>query len=115
MSKKKSTQVALRDDGMLALFDPEYIYEPKIVLYQDEVKALRAFFQEERDTELNRWRDPENPDMVCYGISDKTHVRVLDECTGMSGFYDRNDTNPRQDHCACQMATYSARAAELRA
>ena len=70
-------------------FDPESIYMPR------ELMALRAFFQEERDTELNRWRDPENPDMVCYALSDKNHVRVLDECTGMFGFYDRNDTNPR--------------------
>ena len=66
MNEKKNTLVALRDDGMLALFDPESIYMPKILLHQDEVKALRAFFQEERDTELNRWRDPENPDTVCY-------------------------------------------------
>ena len=96
MSKKKSTQVALRDDGMLALFDPEYIYEPKIVLYQDDVMALRAFFQEERDTELNRWRDPENPDMVCYAISDKNRVRVLDERKGTTCYFDRNDTNLRE-------------------
>ena len=76
-------------DEMNTQFDPESIYMPR------ELKALRAFFQEERDTELNRWRDPENPDMVCYALSDKNHVRVLDECTGMFGFYDRNDTNPR--------------------
>ena len=95
MNEKKTTRVALRDDGVLALFDPEYIYEPKIVLYQDDVKSLRTYFQEERDTELNRWRDPENPDMVCYAISDKNHIRVLDESTGMSGYYDRNDTNLR--------------------
>ena len=87
--------VALRDDGMLALFDPESIYMPKIVLHQDEDKALRAFFQEERDTELNRWRDPENPDMVCYAISDKNHIRVLNESTGINCYFDRNDTNLR--------------------
>ena len=98
MSDEKTDRgslVALRDDGVLALFDPESIYEPRIVLYQDEVKALRAFFQEERDTELNRWRDPENPDMVCYVISDKNHIRVLDESTGIACYFDRNDTNLR--------------------
>ena len=98
MSDEKTDRgalVALRDDGMLALFDPESIYMPKIVLHQDEVKALRAFFQEERDTELNRWRDPENPDMVCYAISDKNHVRVLDERKGTTCYFDRNDTNLR--------------------
>ena len=78
MSDEKNTQ-----------FDPESIYMPR------ELMALRAFFQEERDTELNRWRDPENPDMVCYGISDKTHVRVLDERKGITCYFDRNDTNLR--------------------
>ena len=100
MSDEKTDRgslVALRDDGVLALFDPESIYEPRIVLYQDEVKALRAFFQEERDTELNRWRDPENPDMVCYPINNRTlnnrtiaDVRVLDERTGELFFYSRD-------------------------
>lgn len=28
------------------------------------IQALREFFQHERDKELGRWRDPENPDMV---------------------------------------------------
>ena len=91
MSKKKSTQVALRDDGMLALFDPEYIYEPKIVLYQDEVNTLRTFFQEERDTELNRWRDTLNPDMVCFPITEN-NIRVLNERAGyLSCIYYRGD------------------------
>ena len=78
MSDEKNTQ-----------FDPESIYMPR------ELMALRAFFQEERDTELNRWRDPENPDMVCYVISDKNHIRVLDESTGIACYFDRNDTNLR--------------------
>ncbi len=76
-------------DEMNTLFDPESIYMPR------ELMALRAFFQEERDTELNRWRDPENPDMVCYAISDKNHIRVLDESTGIACYFDRNDTNLR--------------------
>ncbi len=76
-------------DEMNTQFDPESIYMPR------ELMALRAFFQEERDTELNRWRDPENPDMVCYAISDKNHVRVLDERKGTTCYFDRNDTNLR--------------------
>ena len=76
-------------DEMNTLFDPESIYMPR------ELKALRTYFQEERDTELNRWRDPENPDMVCYAISDKNHIRVLDESTGIACYFDRNDTNLR--------------------
>ena len=74
-------------DEMNTQFDPESIYMPR------ELKALRTYFQEERDTELNRWRDPENPDMVCYAISDKNHVRVLDERKGTTCYFDRNDTN----------------------
>ena len=42
MNEKKNTRVALMDDGMLAIFKPEYIYGPKIVLYQNDVKALRT-------------------------------------------------------------------------
>lgn len=102
MSDKKTArgaQVALRDDGMLALFDPEHIYEPKIVLYQDDVKALRAFFQEERDTELNRWRDPLNPDMVCLPTAESS-IRVLNEragylsCIYYRGGVDLQSSNP---------------------
>ena len=77
------------NDEMNTLFDPESIYMPR------ELKVLRTYFQEERDTELNRWRDPENPDMVCYAISDKNHIRVLDESTGIACYFDRNDTNLR--------------------
>ena len=34
----------------------------------DTTNALRAFFQAERDAELGRWRDPENPNIVVYPI-----------------------------------------------
>ena len=91
MNEKKTTKVVLRDDGILALFDHDSFYNPKMVLYQDEVKALRTFFQEERDTELNRWRDPLNPDMVCYEIEEH-FVRVLNEQVGVSYVYDRSVT-----------------------
>ena len=98
MNEKKNTRVALRDDGMLALFDPESIYMPKIVLHQDEVKALRVFFQEERDTELNRWRDPKNPDMVCSPITEHS-IRVLNERDCWSYVYDlRNDLDPQSSN-----------------
>ena len=81
MNEKKTTKVVLRDDGILALFDHDSFYNPKMVLYQDDVKALRTFFQEERDTELNRWRDPLNPDMVCCGIM-HDQVLIYDELVG---------------------------------
>ena len=43
--------------------------------------ALRAFFQAERDEELGRWRDPENPNMVVYPHDD-VNTTVHDETTG---------------------------------
>ena len=36
----------------------------------ETTEALRAFFQAERDKELGRWRDPENPNIVCYPVAD---------------------------------------------
>ena len=49
--------------------------------------ALREYFQAERDEELGRWRDPENPNMVCYPrpALDNLHGRrvwLLDEHSG---------------------------------
>ena len=35
----------------------------------ETTEALRAFFQAERDQELGRWRDTENPDIVCYPVA----------------------------------------------
>ena len=34
----------------------------------ETTEALRAFFQAERDEQLGRWRDPENPNIVVYPI-----------------------------------------------
>ena len=63
------------------------------ILLSDEVEGLRNYFQEERDTELNRWRDPRITDTVCYDVSDKMYldVCVLNERTGVTKFYGRND------------------------
>ena len=87
-------QFTKKEDGFLEVISPDYLIR---ILYPDEVKAFRTYFQEERDTELNRWRDPENPDMICYAVSDKTQVDVcvLDERTGTTGFYGLNNTTLR--------------------
>ena len=50
-------------------------------------EALREFFQAERDEELGRWRDPENPDMVAYRTPEDDDesgrcILLLDENTG---------------------------------
>ena len=62
------------------------------ILWSDEAEGVRNYFQQKRDRELGRWRDPKNPDMVCYPIANKMLVdlRVLDERTGESYFYARN-------------------------
>ena len=60
-------------------------------LLNEVVVGVRNSFQEKRDRALGRWRDPVNPDMVCYPVDDSTlaDVRVLDERTGVSQFYAR--------------------------
>lgn len=50
----------ITEDGVLLW---EGCYDPRRV-----TDALREYFQRERDTQLGRWRDPENPDMVCYPV-----------------------------------------------
>ena len=61
-------------------------------LLNEVVVGVRNSFQEKRDRALGRWRDPVNPDMVCYPVDDSTLVdlRVLDERTGESFFYSRD-------------------------
>lgn len=53
------------------------------VLFTDaEFDALREFFQHERDTDLGRWRWPENPDWVVYhGNDHEVGVVVINERT----------------------------------
>ena len=53
----------------------------------ETTEALRAFFQAERDIELGRWRDTENPDMVAYRMPEDDDgcgrcILLLDENTG---------------------------------
>ena len=59
----------------------------------ETTEALRAFFQAERDEQLGRWRDPENPNIVVYPIPAMNDqgdgygraVWVLDEAEMVSG------------------------------
>ena len=53
------------------------------------VQAAREFFQAERDEQLGRWRDPENPNVVVYSVPDQDGgygqvVWVLDEAEMVS-------------------------------
>ena len=62
------------------------------ILWSDEAEGVRNYFQKKRDRALGRWRDPINPDMVCYPVDDSTlaDVRVLDERTGESHVYTKD-------------------------
>ena len=56
----------------------------------ETTEALRAFFQAERDEQLGRWRDPENPNIVVYPCLNQDDgygrvVWVLDEAEMVSG------------------------------
>ena len=61
-----------------------------IALTTANFETLRAFFQAERDQELGRWRDPENPNVVVYPCLNQDDgygrvVWVLDEAEMVSG------------------------------
>ena len=58
-----------------------------IILSEEEMDELRAHLQAERDEQLGRWRDPENPNIVVYphpgeDDGDGHCVLVLDELSG---------------------------------
>ena len=64
----------------------------------ETTEALRAFFQAERDQELGRWRDPENPDYVAYpGSINLNWVVVLDESTGRTDVVFKQPRKPPKD------------------
>ena len=73
-------QVSLDEDGRIHLSRAGYgdgIYT------LETTEALRAFFQAERDETLGRWRDPENPGIVCYPVAgDLDAVWVMREGDG---------------------------------
>ena len=50
------------------------------------VQAAREYFQAERDEQLGRWRDPENPDIVVYALNmedgEDRCIRLLNELSG---------------------------------
>ena len=56
------------------------------------MQALREYFIAERDRELGRWRDPENPGWVVYLSDDKSFV-VTDEVTGGCNFLVEEDAS----------------------
>ena len=70
----------------------------------ETTEALRAFFQAERDEELGRWRDPEDPNMVVYPIQGKLDgVWVVDEGDG-AGYAIRTGWKHALPHCMYEAA-----------
>ena len=69
-----------------------------ISLTTADFEALREYFQAERDEQLDRWRDPENPDYVAYpGSINLDWVVVLDESTGGTDVVFRQPRKPTKD------------------
>ena len=77
------------------------------ILLSDEAEGVHKFFQKKRDRALGRWRDPVNPDMVCYPIEDRTlaDVRVLNERTGELFFYSRDNILEHKFYTSFETAT----------
>lgn len=66
--------------------------ESQAVASNEQIQALREFFQHERDEELGRWRSTAIKHHVVYPANtDGKSVRVLNEKTSTSGFYYRGD------------------------
>ena len=63
-----------------------------IALTTANFETLRAFFQAERDDALGRWRDPENPDMVCYPIAYDTDAVLVMYEGDMTRYYTTRST-----------------------
>ena len=62
-----------------------------IILSEEEMDELRAHLQAERDEQLGRWRDPENPDCICYPVAgDPDDIWVLNEVDGLAYMRERN-------------------------
>ena len=66
---------------------------------------VRAFFQAERDEELGRWRDPENPNIVCYPVAgDLDAVWVMYEGDGARYHATRNRWERLHPHYVSETA-----------
>ena len=87
----------ITEDGVLQW---EGGYDPRRV-----TDALREYFQRERDTQLGRWRDPQNPDMVCYPVvGDLDAVWVVYEGDGSRYHATRTDWERIRPHYVSETA-----------
>ena len=76
-----------------------------IILSEEEMDELRAHLQAERDDALGRWRDTENPDMVCFPVvGDLDAVWVVYEGDGSRYHATRTDWELTRPHYASEAA-----------
>ena len=76
-----------------------------IALTTADFKTLRAFFQAERDEALGRWRDPKNPDLVCYPVAGNLDaVWVMHEGSGSRYYVNRIGWELTRPHYASETA-----------
>ena len=76
-----------------------------IILSEEEMDELRARLQAERDEALGRWRDPENPDMVCYPVAyDLDAVLVMYEGDMTRYYATRTDWERIRPHYVSETA-----------
>ena len=88
-----NTSVGLYGDNSLMCISEEFSnHAPReTYLSQNQYEALRAHLQAERDIELGRWRDPQDPDWICYGRgSSRDTVDVINEYDGLPYRRDRD-------------------------
>ena len=60
--------------------------------------ARKEFYQHLRDTELGRWRWPDDPRYLVFPLKDDDEVRVLDENSGQSAAIRRSSFRPGLTH-----------------
>ena len=85
-------KLEMRDSGAIAGQSGKWIVN------DEWAQALREFFLHERDTELGRWRWPDDPRYLVFPLKDDDEVRVLDENSGQSVAIRRSSFRPGLTH-----------------
>ena len=88
-----NVNIEINDDIDLMCISEEFFNRAprETYLLQSQYEALRDYFQAERDEELGRWRDPQNPDWICYGRgSSRDTVHVINEYDGLPYMLERD-------------------------
>ena len=76
-----------------------------VFLSEEEMDKLRGGFQAERDEELGRWRDPENPNMVVYPVlGNLDAVWMMHEGSGSRYYVNRIGWELMRPHYASETA-----------